>query len=243
MPYPEKWTIPITNIEKWTSLISTPAELALTQCVDKLQEMHRHGIITYPPDGQLLNALAHTPPEAVKCVILGQDPYHSVGQAMGLSFSVPDDTPIPPSLVNIFRELEDDLGIPAPKSGDLTRWADHGVLLLNSSLSVEAHKPNSHADLGWKPFTQDIIRITLQMPQPIVYLLWGRKAADLVSEVEANMDAATIKNKFALRSSHPSPYSANSAGRDYVAFMGSKPFSFTNDTLTKAGSDPVDWRL
>ena len=188
-------------------------------------------IPTYPPTDKIFAALERTPPSAVKVVILGQDPYHEEGQANGLAFSVNQGTPLPPSLKNIFMELESDLGVNAPSSGDLTSWAKQGVLLLNTVLTVCPGVANSCAGWGWQQITGEILSATLRLPQPIVYLLWGKHAQGML------IDSALPPNKFCIRSAHPSPLSA------YRGFFGSKPFSRANDYLVQHGSSPVKWNV
>ncbi len=183
----------------------------------------------YPSAERELFALEATPAEKVRAVILGQDPYHEPGQAMGLSFSVARGTPLPPSLRNIYKELQDDLGIAPKPHGDLTAWAENGVLLLNAVLTVERGKANSHADFGWQQFTDAVISATNALPQPIVFILWG---------AQAQKKAALIQSKaprLLLKAPHPSPLSS------YRGFFGSKPFSQTNDFLTAHGEAPIQW--
>lgn len=186
----------------------------------------------YPPAEQVFAALQHTPPERVKAVILGQDPYHGPGQANGLAFSVNPGVQLPPSLRNIFAELESDIGcVPPANNGDLTAWAKQGVLLLNTSLTVEEGKAGSHSKIGWQNFTKGIISACAQMPQPIVFILWGAHAQELGNAVGEN------PTKKKLMSPHPSPLSA------YRGFFGSKPFSKTNLLLMEMGAEPIDWTL
>ncbi len=184
----------------------------------------------FPPGQFIFNAFNHTPFDNVKVVILGQDPYHGQGQAHGLSFSVPDGVRIPPSLINIFKELHDDTGMPIPKSGNLTRWADQGVLLLNASLTVRANEPLSHAKIGWTQFTDSVINIISTKKEHVVFLLWGKYA----QEKQALIDET---KHLVLRAAHPSPYSANNG------FLGCKHFSKANRYLMENGIDPVDWAL
>ena len=184
----------------------------------------------YPPGQFIFNAFNHTPFDNVKVVILGQDPYHGKGQAHGLSFSVPDGVRPPPSLINIFKELRDDTGLPIPKSGNLTPWADHGVLLLNASLTVRDGEPNSHSKIGWTQFTDSVISIISAEKEHVVFMLWGKYA----QEKQALIDET---KHLVLRAAHPSPYSANSG------FFGCKHFSKANKYLMDNGIDPVDWAL
>ncbi len=182
----------------------------------------------YPPMGDIFNALKLTPYEDVKVVILGQDPYHGRGQAMGLCFSVPKDISAPPSLVNIFKEMESDVHV-KNTSPDLTSWAKQGVLLLNTSLTVRAGQPNSHKGRGWEILTDKIIEKISEKTTPVVFILWGTNARSKKSLIKGGQHLI-------IESAHPSPLSA------YNGFFGSKPFSRTNDFLVKAGLEPVDWR-
>lgn len=181
----------------------------------------------YPDMYDIFNALKITDYRKVKAVILGQDPYHGPGQAHGLSFSVKDGIQPPPSLVNIFKEYHDDLGYSIPQSGDLTKWAENGVLLLNTVLTVRGGQAASHRGLGWEIFTDRVIEMLNKREKPIVFILWGRFARDKKKLI-------TNPNHFIIESAHPSPLSA------YNGFFGSKPFSKTNYYLA---DDPVDWRL
>lgn len=184
----------------------------------------------FPEYNNIFNALKLTPYSKVKVVILGQDPYHGVGEAHGLSFSVQDGIKKPPSLKNIFKELHDDLGFDEPESGNLEKWAKEGVLLLNSVLTVEKDKAASHKDLGWNLFTDHIIKLLNQKETPIVFILWGNFA-------RSKKVFITNKKHLVLESVHPSPFSV------YNGFFGSKPFSKTNDFLIKTGQTPIDWNL
>ncbi len=177
-------------------------------------------------------------------VILGQDPYHGLNQAMGLSFSVPKDEKLPPSLRNIYKEMVSDLGCSMPESGDLTSWARQGVLLLNTTLTVREHAANSHAKLGWQVLTNHVIERCFMLPQPIVFLAW-RHAVALVENActkAAGQDSAVLDNKFILRSTHPSPLSANKQAGELRAFMGLRPFSNANTLLARYGENPIMWQ-
>lgn len=189
------------------------------------------GKIVYPPGPLIFNAFNQTPFLKVKVVLLGQDPYHGAGQAHGLSFSVPNGIKPPPSLVNIFKEIEKDIGVAMPANyGNLTRWAEQGVLLLNAALTVRANEPFSHAKCGWAEFTDAVIQKISDQKKGIVFLLWGRFAQDkqvLIDETK----------HFVLKAAHPSPFSADKG------FFGCKHFSKTNDLLVKQGLSPVDWKL
>lgn len=184
----------------------------------------------FPPKNYVFNALKLTPYSKVKVVIMGQDPYHGVGEAHGLSFSVQDGIKIPPSLKNIYKELNDDLGIQAPNSGNLTKWAEQGVLLLNAVLTVEKDKPASHKDLGWEKLTDYIIKEINLKEEPVVFILWGKFAKEKKKYI-------TNPKHFIIETAHPSPFSAS------YGFFGSKPFSKTNDFLKSKGIDPIDWDL
>jgi uracil-DNA glycosylase len=183
----------------------------------------------FPPADRVFNALWLTPFDDVRVVILGQDPYHGAGQAMGLCFSVPAGVPQPPSLQNVFKELSSDLGVPIPASGDLTPWAERGVLLLNSVLTVAPRAPGSHAGKGWEPFTDRVIRELSDRREGIVFLLWGtyaRQKGDVVDRSRHHV----------LTAAHPSPYSA-------AGFFGCRHFSQANEQLEAGGREAVDWRL
>ena len=192
-------------------------------------EEYRRGRI-YPPADDIFNAFHFTPLSEVKVVILGQDPYHEEGQAHGLSFSVRPGIAIPPSLVNIYQELHDDLGCYMPDNGCLEKWARQGVLLLNTVLTVQAHRPNSHRGIGWEEFTDAAIRVLNEQDRPIVFFLWGRPA----QEKKAML---TNPRHLVLSSPHPSPLSA------YRGFFGSRPFSKANAFLISKGVAPVDWQI
>ena len=182
----------------------------------------------YPPGSLIFNAFQHCPFDKVKVVLLGQDPYHGPGQAHGLCFSVQKGVRNPPSLVNIFKEIQSDLGKPIPESGDLTRWADQGVLLLNATLTVRAHTAGSHQNKGWETFTDAVIQCLAARRERIVYILWGSYAQRKGAIID------TTKN-LVLRSPHPSPLSA------YNGFFGNKHFSKANEYLKDAGQEPIDW--
>jgi len=184
----------------------------------------------YPPGGLIFNAFNTTPFDKVKVVLLGQDPYHGPGQAHGLSFSVQNGVPPPPSLVNIFKELQNDTGVPIPNHGNLTHWAEQGVLLLNASLTVRANDPMSHARIGWAEFTDGVISKVSALKERIVFLLWGKFA----QEKQILIDAT---RHLVLKAAHPSPFSVEKG------FFGCRHFSKTNDWLMKNGIDPIDWKL
>ncbi len=184
----------------------------------------------YPPAEDLFNAFHLTPLEQVKVVILGQDPYHGEGQAHGLCFSVKPGVEIPPSLVNIYKELETDLGCYIPNNGYLEKWARQGVLMLNTVLTVRAHQAHSHKDIGWEQFTDAAIRAVAEQDRPVVFILWGKPA-------QAKKSMITNPAHLILEAPHPSPLSA------YRGFFGSRPFSRTNAYLQENGLEPIDWQI
>ena len=197
-----------------------------------LQAEEAAGKAIYPPRGQRLRALELTAPEDAKVVILGQDPYHGPGQAMGLSFSVPEGVRIPPSLRNIYTELESDLGIDRPGHGDLTRWAERGVLLLNNTLTVEDGKAGSHAGKGWDAITDACVAAVAAQDAPSVFLLWGSHAQKKAARIPGLSDGRHL----VIESPHPSPLSARRG------FFGSRPFSRANAFLDAKGRGGIDWR-
>jgi len=195
-----------------------------------LQEEKRAGQLIYPPADSIFRAMNITPFDRVKVIILGQDPYHGAGQAHGLSFSVPNGVPIPPSLKNIYKELIEDVNIRQPMSGDLTSWAKQGVLLLNSTLTVRAGQAGSHQKKGWEQFTNTIISKLSTDRQGLVFLLWGAYA-------RAKKELIDQSVHFILESAHPSPFSA------HTGFLGSKQFSKTNELLLSVNKTPIDWEV
>lgn len=186
--------------------------------------------IVYPDMYDLYNCFRYTPVENVKVVLLGQDPYHEPGQAHGLCFSVQDGVPLPPSLVNIYKELQSDLGAVPAKSGNLTKWAKQGVLLLNTSLTVREHAANSHSKCGWSWFTDSVIQLISEKKEHVVFILWGGNARSKKPLIDT-------QKHFIVESAHPSPLSAHNG------FFGSRPFSKTNEYLTRMGIEPIDWNL
>ena len=186
--------------------------------------------LIFPPADDIFNAFELTPLSEVKVVILGQDPYHGDGQAHGLCFSVKPDVEIPPSLVNIYQELHDDLGCRIPDHGCLTKWAQQGVLMLNTVLTVRAHQANSHRGIGWEEFTDAAIKVLNEQDRPIVFILWG-------SPAQRKKTMLNNPKHLILTAPHPSPLSA------YRGFFGSKPFSQTNQFLEEQGLTPVDWQI
>ncbi len=229
------------EIGYWQKLLPPEALAAGAAALSAYVEDQRNGKSVYPPNkSDLFRALYLTQPKNARCVILGQDPYHEPGQATGLAFSVSDDTPIPPSLRNILKELQADQG-EIIGSSDLTPWAKQGVLLLNTVLSVERGKPNSHQGRGWEEFASAIIEACFRLPQPIVFLCWGAQAVKLVQAACAKQ--GPVQNKHILCSTHPSPLAANRGTKDLPAFIGSRPFSAVNGLLAKDGVLPIDWTL
>lgn len=188
------------------------------------QERKEH--IVYPPEGQVFTCFNLTPYENVKVVILGQDPYHQPNQAMGLAFSVQKEQPLPKSLINIFKELESDLGI-KNTNGDLSHWAQQGVFMMNTLMTVRESEPMSHQGKGWEIFTDKILESLGEREEPIIFVLWGKKAQDKKHFIKSH--------HYIIESSHPSPLSA------YRNFWGSKPFSRINEILEKEGLSPIDW--
>ncbi len=184
----------------------------------------------FPPMDEIFNAFIYTPYSAVKAVILGQDPYHEVGQAHGLCFSVKEGIKLPPSLKNIYKEIKSDLGIDNGNKGTLTNWAKQGVLLLNATLTVREGLANSHSKIGWTEFTDGVIKLLSKRNDPIVFILWGGNARAKKSLIDTS-------KHFIIESAHPSPLSAHNG------FFGSKPFSKTNDILTSLEKTPIDWRV
>ena len=187
-------------------------------------------VAVYPPADEIFSALHLTPLSKVKVVIIGQDPYHNVGQAHGLCFSVRPEVEIPPSLVNIYKELQSDLGCKIPNNGYLVKWAEQGVLLLNTVLTVRAHQANSHQGKGWEQFTDAIIQAVNAQDRPIVYFLWGRPAQNKIPML-------TNPKHLILKAPHPSPLSA------YRGFFGCKHFSQANEFLKANGIEPIDWQI
>lgn len=198
--------------------------------VNHIKTEKEQGKIIYPAGAHIFHAFNATPFDRVTVVLLGQDPYHGPKQAHGLSFSVQKGVPPPPSLVNIFKELQEDVGMPIPQHGNLEHWAQQGVLLLNASLTVRAGEPMSHARLGWQHLTNTVIQKISDKKEGIVFLLWGKFAQEKKSLIDE-------KKHLILTSAHPSPLSA------HAGFFGNKHFSKTNAYLVKKGKDPIDWSL
>ena len=215
---------------KWDVLLKEEYEKEyFKNLLDFIKKEYKEKTI-YPKQNEVFNAFRYTDFDNIKVVILGQDPYHGPKQAEGLSFSVSNEVQKPPSLQNIFKELENDVGIHFPKHNSLKPWAKQGVLLLNAVLTVEEHKPTSHKEKGWEKFTDNVIRIINEKKEPVVFILWGayaRKKRDLI----------TNHNHLIIESAHPSPFSA------YNGFFGSKPFSKTNKFLKENNIKEIDWRI
>jgi uracil-DNA glycosylase len=218
--------------ESWLKILAEEFEKPYMKSLKAyLLEEKERGATIYPKGADIFNALNHTPFDKVKVVILGQDPYHGTGQAHGLSFSVQKGMVVPPSLKNIYKELTTDIpGFTAPPHGDLTQWADEGVLLLNATLTVRAHEAGSHQGKGWETFTDKIISELSEKRKGIVFLLWGRYAQN--KSVLIDESKHTI-----IKAAHPSPFSA------YNGFLGTGPFSKTNARLIAQGQSPVNWQL
>lgn len=221
---------PVKLQQGWLKLLEPEFDKPyFKQLVLFLRTEKQKGKIIYPPGEQIFAALNHTPPEKVKVVIIGQDPYHGPGQAHGFCFSVPDGVALPPSLLNIFKQIEQETGLPVPKSGNLTRWADQGVLLLNAILSVEKGLAGSHQNKGWEQFTDAVIKTLNARNEPIVFLLWGNFARQ--KGVIVNNPAHLV-----LSCGHPSPLSA---ARGH--WFGNGHFTKTNNFLMQKGNSPIFW--
>lgn len=211
----------------WFELLKDETEKEYFKSLQQFLADERAHYTVYPDDDNVFSALNYVPYDKVKVVILGQDPYHEPGQAHGLSFSVLDPTPLPPSLVNIYKEIEDDLAIKCLPSGDLSRWAKQGVLLLNTTLTVRKHAAMSHKGKGWEEFTGKIIELLAKREKPMVFMLWGSHAGQFASQIPSR--------HLVLKAPHPSPLSA------YRGFFGCKHFSKCNEFLIKNGVEPIDW--
>jgi uracil-DNA glycosylase len=222
-------TMDVKIEESWKELLKEEfSKSYFLQIAAHLKAEKATGATVYPPGQLIFHAFEKTPFSKLKVVIIGQDPYHGPGQAHGLSFSVPEGTPFPPSLQNISKELETDIG-QGLRSGDLAYWAKQGVLLLNSSLTVRAHEAGSHGKMGWMAFTKDILRVLQGEKEHVVVLLWGNHAASFAPLFD-------LKRHFVIKSAHPSPLSANRGG-----WFGKKPFSRTNTILKDFGLEPIQW--
>lgn len=216
--------------ESWKSILQDEFNASYFEDLTSFLREEKKKYSVYPPGQLIFSAFNHTPFNRVKIVILGQDPYHGPGQAHGLCFSVPENIPQPPSLVNIFKEIESDLGIPVPASGNLTRWAEQGVLLVNAILTVRANTPTSHQNKGWEKFTDAVIRNLSEKRKNLIFLLWGNYAQAKESLIDSN-------RHYILKAAHPSPLSA------YRGFFGCRHFSKTNEILNDLGLNEIDWRI
>ena len=217
--------------QSWKEQLSEEFEKEyFSKIVTFLKSEKEAGKMIYPPGKQIFSAFEYTPYANVKVVIIGQDPYHNPGQAHGLSFSVPDGFPAPPSLMNIFKEIQSDLEINLSGKSNLQKWAEQGVMLLNASLTVEANKPMSHSKAGWHLFTDAVIKNISNTKEHVVFLLWGKFAQNKEQLIDGN------KHKI-LKAAHPSPLSA------YNGFFGCGHFSKTNQWLQEKGEKPIDWQL
>jgi len=219
------------NIEEgWKSVLMDQFQSPYFKTLKEFLVEEKKKYTVYPPGRLIFNAFQHTPFEAVKVVILGQDPYHGKGQAHGLCFSVPPGVPKPPSLVNIFKELQSDLGTPLPEQGTLEKWANQGVLLINATLTVRDGQAGSHQNKGWETFTNRVIEVVSQEKTGVVFLLWGRYAQAKASLIDEN-------KHLLLKAAHPSPLSAHNG------FFGCRHFSRTNEYLAQQGKSGIDWTL
>lgn len=223
----------VTNVqieESWKKILADEFQKDYFSNIKKvLLEAKEAGKTIYPPGPLIFNAFNKTPFHQVKVVILGQDPYHNPGEAMGLCFSVPQGVRTPPSLVNIYKELQSELGFQPPKHGDLSHWAEQGVLLLNAILTVEARQPASHQKIGWQTFTDAVIQAISQHSDGVVFLLWGNFAKSKKPLIDDS-------KHYVLEAAHPSPLAGN-------AFQGCGHFAYTNEILKKQGKGPIDWQL
>ena len=213
----------------WNEILAEEMEKDYYQDLQAFVQKRRDEVRVFPEEKNVFNALELTPFESVKVVILGQDPYHGFGQAHGLSFSVQKGTPLPPSLKNIYKELQEDIGGELPTEGDLSHWAKQGVLLLNTVLTVEEGNANSHKGMGWETLTNRLIESLNELKHPVIFILWGKPAQDKEKLI-------TNPNHVILKAPHPSPLSA------YRGFFGSKPFSRVNDILIQQGKSPIHWK-
>jgi uracil-DNA glycosylase len=216
--------------ESWKNILKEEFEAAYFESLSEFLRTEKKQYVVYPPGQEIFTAFNLTPFNRVKVVILGQDPYHGPGQAHGLSFSVPEGIAHPPSLINIFKEIRSDLGIPVPKSGNLTQWAQQGVLLINAILTVRANTPTSHRNKGWEMFTDAVIRNLSEKRKNLIFLLWGNFAQAKESLIDGS-------NHYILKAAHPSPLSASRG------FFGCRHFSKTNEILERHGLRGIDWNL
>ena len=216
--------------ESWKEVLASEFDKSYFMELKEFLTEEKAKYTVYPPGSKIFNAFQLTPFNQVKVVILGQDPYHGPGQAHGLCFSVPQGIVPPPSLVNIFKEIEKDLGIPIPGGGNLEKWAQQGVLLLNATLTVRANQPGSHQKRGWENFTHAVISKLSEKRVGLIFLLWGKFAQEKESLIDTN-------RHYILKAAHPSPFSA------YNGFFGCRHFSKTNEILRKHGLEEINWDL
>jgi len=217
--------------KSWHEILKDEIEKSYIQSLKSFLEDEGAKGEVYPPEPYIFHAFRMTPYEDVKVVIMGQDPYHGLGQAHGMSFSVPDGVTPPPSLKNIFKELEQDVKIPPPETGCLTCWAKQGVLLLNATLTVRKKEPKSHYGRGWEEFTDAVIQKLSEREDPMVFLLWGRSAMEKCACLQGH------RRHIVLTAPHPSPFSAHNG------FFGCQHFSKANSYLEKWGKSPIDWSI
>lgn len=216
--------------EGWKNILSEDFNADYFKTLKSFLVEEKNNYTIYPAGNNIFSAFNHTPFDDVKVVIIGQDPYHGPGQAHGLCFSVPEGIRQPPSLVNIFKEIQNDLGFSIPNTGNLEKWAKQGVLLLNATLTVRASQAGSHQNKGWETFTDSAIRKVSERKENIIFLLWGNYA-------QAKQEIIDISKHFVLKAAHPSPFSA------YRGFFGCKHFSKTNEILRDLGKEEIDWSL
>ena len=216
--------------DSWKKYLSSEFELSYFKQLATFVKLEQNNGTIYPADNNIFNAFNYTAFDNIKVIVLGQDPYHGEGQAHGLAFSVQDGVPFPPSLRNIFQEYSSDLGYPIPSSGNLTKWAQEGVFLLNTLLTVRANEAHSHKDKGWERFTDAVIKLISERKEHLVFILWGKPAQQKAKLIDES-------KHFVLKAPHPSPLSS------YRGFFGSRPFSKTNEYLKKQGIIEIDWKL
>lgn len=214
----------------WKNILIDEFEKAYFKKLETYLEKEFEEQLIYPDKNHIFNAFNHTDYDNVKLLLLGQDPYHGEGQAHGLSFSVPEGVKLPPSLKNMYKELNTDLGITPSKNGNLTKWADQGVLLLNAVLTVRQASPASHKNQGWETFTDNVIKKLNEREKPLVFLLWGNYAKNKANLIDSS-------KHIVIQGTHPSPLSANNG------FFGSKPFSSVNTALKKLNEKEIDWSV
>lgn len=224
------WYYGFMKYESWREFVNSEAEEPYFRKLMRRVDAERIRTEVYPAREDMFSCFAACPLEKLKVVIIGQDPYHGPGQAHGMSFSVREGVKIPPSLQNIYKELESDLGVKPPESGNLEKWANEGVLLMNTSWSVERGKPGSHAYFGWMEFSENLLNFLNDFKRPLVFILWGAHAQKVGEKI-------TNPKHFKIKSAHPSPFSARRG------FFGSKPFSRANEFLVDNNQDPIDWLI